>query len=152
MFQAEGAVCTKARGSCPYKDKGRGQRLDTPGLGPGPLPSPSLLSNSVAPSLHSLTAAVTVTVRRAWCCNFISSRTQGHQRLAESLCAPGDNTPTAPYFLISDSFPTDNRRRALGNQEVANRSFLGCCILACRDRRWGRGDRRPPKRRRGAGK
>lgn len=80
---------------------------------------------------HRLTADMTVTVRKAWCCNCISSRTQGHQRLAESPCAQGDNTPL-PHFQISDSFPTDNRMRAHGPLSNAGRSCQGCSRAACR--------------------
>ena len=49
----------------------------------------SLSPANLAPvSPHRLVEDMTVTVRRAQCCNCISSRTRGHQRLAESpVCA-----------------------------------------------------------------
>lgn len=74
-------------------------------------PSPTL-----GPVSHSLVRDVTVTVRQTLCRNCVSSRIQVHRRLATELRVHWAITPPPrplpPYFLISDSFPTDNRMRA----------------------------------------
>lgn len=90
---------------------------------PPPWPSSFPLSSpTLGPVSHSLAAAaaaaMTVMVRRTPCRNCVSSRIQVRQRLARAPGALRDNTPISPpHFLISDSFPTDNRMRDKGTKK-----------------------------------